>query len=88
MHGGVVPWWLQGSSETYIVALRARSPAAASATTSAWRPLGSVAPSPTTSPSLTTTAPTVGFGYARFASVARQLDRAGERHASASTSCR
>src|SRR5829696_1389368 len=48
-----------------MVAPRARSPAVASATTSPWRPSGSVAPSPTISPSATTTAPTVGFGYAR-----------------------
>ena len=38
MHGGVVPWWLQGSIVTYTVAPRARSPAAARATASPCRP--------------------------------------------------
>src|SRR5512132_4214653 len=42
---------------------RARSPAALSATTSAWgSPYRTWYPSPTTSPSRTTTAPTIGFG--------------------------
>ena len=64
VHGGVRPWWQQGSSETYIVApLRSVSPASAIAATSACGP-PSIAcqPSPTTSPSLTTTAPTSGLG--------------------------
>ena len=61
-HGGVVPWWVHGSIVTKRVAPRASSPAASSATISPWRPLSSVAPSPTTSPSATITAPTVGFG--------------------------
>ena len=53
----------QGSSVTYTVAPRARSPASARATTSACGPpLRSCQPSPTISPSLTMTAPTTGLG--------------------------
>src|SRR6185312_6156655 len=63
--GGLDPQCAHGSSETYSVAPRARSPATASATASPCRPPGSVTPSATTWPSATTTAPTVGFGYAR-----------------------
>src|SRR5690606_35345021 len=66
VHGGVRPWWLHGSSVTYSVAPRARSPAASSATTSACGPPYSAChPSPTTSSSCTTTAPTIGFGRVR-----------------------
>src|SRR3990170_5717245 len=61
--GGVRPWCGQGSSVTYIVAPRARSPACRRATTSACGPGGGwVAPSPTISPPATMTAPTVGLG--------------------------
>ena len=60
--GGVVPWWAHGSIVTKSVAPRASSPAASSATISPCRPVSSVAPSPTTWPSATITAPTVGFG--------------------------
>mmetsp|Transcript_31883 Transcript_31883/g.92342 ORF Transcript_31883/g.92342 Transcript_31883/m.92342 type:complete len:206 (+) Transcript_31883:375-992(+) len=35
-HGGVLPWWLHGSSDTYAVDPLARSPACLSANTSAW----------------------------------------------------
>ena len=65
-HGGVRPWCAHGSSVTKSVPPRVRSPASSSATISAWRPpTGSVTPSPTSSPSAeTTTAPTVGLGYA------------------------
>src|SRR4051794_4947389 len=38
VHGGVLPWWQHGSSETYSVAPRAASPAARSALTSACGP--------------------------------------------------
>ncbi len=69
-HGGVVPQCAQGSIVANSVAPRARSPAASSATISACRPPVSVAPSPTTTPSRTTTAPIVGFGYARPAASA------------------
>ena len=61
--GGVLPWWLQGSSVTYMVAPRAASPAPPSATTSAWSPPAlECQPSLTTAPSRATTAPTRGFG--------------------------
>src|SRR3954447_1293104 len=64
VHGGVDPWCVHGSSEMYIVDRRARSPASRSAFTSACGvPRRSCQPSPTTSPSRTTTAPTSGFGY-------------------------
>ena len=36
LHGGVRPWWQQGSSVTTSVPPRARSPAWARAPTSAW----------------------------------------------------
>ena len=39
-HGGVRPWWAHGSSVTYAVAPRARSPASRSAATSACAPAG------------------------------------------------
>ena len=59
-HGGVRPKWLHGSSVTYSVAPRARSPAAASATTSACEPPNfACQPSPTTAPALTITEPTI-----------------------------
>ena len=63
VHGGVRPWWQHGSSETYIVA-PAVSPAASSSaiTLGVASPGGCVMPSPITRPSLTTTAPTIGFG--------------------------
>ena len=85
MHGGVVPWWRTARSSRR-ASRRARArPPPSSATTSACRPPASVVPSPTTSPSRTTTAPTVGFGYARSRPRARELDRARKRHASACT---
>jgi hypothetical protein len=63
VHGGVRPWWAQGSSVTTAVAPRAEGPAARSATTSACAPpAGSVAPAPTTSPSRSSTHPTAGLG--------------------------
>ena len=63
VQGGVRPWWEQGSRVTYTVAPRARAPASASASTSAWLPPGGwVWPAPTIAPSRTTTAPTAGFG--------------------------
>ena len=62
-HGGVLPWWLHGSSVTKRVAARARVPAMANAATSACGPPKRWwAPSPTTTPSRTMTAPTRGFG--------------------------
>src|ERR671918_7495 len=63
VQGGVRPWWAHGSSETYIVAPKGSSSQAASAMRSAcaW-PGGCVVPSPITRPSLTITAPTIGFG--------------------------
>src|SRR3989441_3742106 len=66
VHGGVWPWWAQGSRVTMSVAPRAASPARASAFTSAWGPpYSSWKPSPTTAPSRRTTAPTKGFGATR-----------------------
>ena len=89
-HGGVRPWCAQGSMVTKSVAPRARSPAASRATISACRPpAGSVTPSPTTVPSAaTTTAPTVGFGYAVPARRRGELERALEAHAAAAASRR
>ena len=55
MHGGVRPWWQQGSSETYIVAPAGSSVQAASASRSACGSPGALwKPSPIASPSLTT----------------------------------
>ena len=63
VHGGVRPWWQQGSSETYRVAPEGSSSQAASAIRSACAsPGGCVVPSPITLPALTITAPTMGFG--------------------------
>ena len=63
VHGGVRPWWQQGSSDRYSVAPAVLPAAASSAMTSACAsPGGWVMPSPITRPSLTTTAPTIGFG--------------------------
>ena len=64
VHGGVRPVWQHGSSDTYIVAPRACSAVhAPSAARSACGPPSSAwNPSATTSPSLTITAPTSGFG--------------------------
>src|SRR6056297_1683619 len=73
VHGGVRPWWAQGSRVTTAVAPWAAAPAAARATTSPCRPGGgSVTPSPTTRPSASTMQPTAGLGltcgWARAAS--------------------
>ena len=69
VQGGWRPWWAQGSSVTYIVAPAGSSPRArqsSSAARSACRPPSSAwKPSPITSPSRTTTAPTSGFGLTR-----------------------
>src|SRR5918999_985123 len=66
VHGGCFPWWAHGSRVTTMVAPRARSPAPASATASACRsPNSGCHPSPTSSPFLSTTAPTNGFGWTR-----------------------
>src|SRR4051794_39853381 len=67
VHGGWRPWWQHGSSETYSVApRRSASPHAAIALTSAWAPpYSSCQPSPSTSPSRATTAPTTGLGLTR-----------------------
>ncbi len=63
VHGGVRPWWQQGSSEMYMVAPAVLPAAASRAITSAWlSPGGWVTPSPITRSSLTTTAPTIGLG--------------------------
>ena len=63
VQGGVRPWWQHGSSEMYIVAPAVWPAASSSAITSAWlSPGGCVIPSPSTRPSFTTTAPTIGFG--------------------------
>ncbi len=67
VHGPVRPSWQQGSSVVKSVAPLACSPASANATTSAWAPPGGlVAPTPTTRPSATTTAPTQGLGELRY----------------------
>ncbi len=67
VHGGVRPWCEHGSSVQTSVAPRAASPAASSATISAWRPPGgSVAPVAIRAPSGdNSTAPTHGFGEVR-----------------------
>ena len=63
VQGPVRPVWLHGSSVTYSVAPRAASPAAASATISAWaRPGSWVAPSNMLAVGVRTTAPTHGLG--------------------------
>ena len=63
MHGGVRPSWQHGSSDTYRVAPAVFPAAASSAMASACcSPGGWVMPSPITRSSLTTTAPTIGFG--------------------------
>src|SRR3989344_9526264 len=65
-HGGVLPQWLQGSRFTYRVAPLACTPAAASASTSAWTdPALLWYARPTTRPRFTTTAPTIGLGNVR-----------------------
>ena len=62
-HGGCLPWWQHGSSVTYIVAPRGGAVQFASALRSAWAwPQRSCQPWPMIWPSLTTTAPTMGFG--------------------------
>ncbi len=62
-HGGVRPWWLQGSRETYTVAPSTDSFAAASARASACgSPARSCQPSAITRPSFTITQPTLGLG--------------------------
>ena len=67
LQGGVRPQWQQGSSVTYAVAPFACSPAARKAITSACAcPTGCVQPSPTTTPSRTSTQPTIGFGVAKL----------------------
>ena len=65
VQGGVRPVWQQGSSDTYSVApARSASPHASIALTSACAPPYSMwNPSPSTSPSRTTTAPTTGLGF-------------------------
>ena len=64
-HGAVLPWCRQGSRDTTSVAPWA-SPQAASAATSACGPPNSACqPSPITSPSRISTAPTIGFGATR-----------------------
>ena len=64
--GGVRPQWGHGSSVTKRSAPLAAAPACRSATISACAcPGGCVAPSPTTRPSFTSTAPTGGFGSVR-----------------------
>src|SRR4051812_27407126 len=67
VHGGVWPWWQQGSSETYSVApRRSASPHASSAARSACAaPYAACQPSPSVSPSRQTTAPTSGLGLVR-----------------------
>ncbi len=64
VHGGVLPSWQHGSSDTYSVApLRSATPQASIALTSACTPPNcSCQPSPNTSPSRATTAPTTGLG--------------------------
>ena len=65
---GSCPWWQHGSSETYIVAPRGVGVAAGGAAPRARRAARRSAawkPSPSTSPSRTTTAPTIGFGDVR-----------------------
>ena len=64
VHGGVLPSWQHGSSDTYSVApLRSATPHASIALTSACTPPNcSCQPSPSTSPSRATTAPTTGLG--------------------------
>ncbi len=67
-HGGVMPWCEHGSSVTYMVAPRARSPACAMAMVSACgRPPGAVQARAMTSPvrSSAMTAPTEGLGAVR-----------------------
>ncbi len=62
-HGGVRPWWPQGSRFTYAVAPSARVPALSSAITSACgAPAFSCHPSPTIVSSFARTQPTRGFG--------------------------
>ena len=80
VHGPVRPVWWHGSRVTTRVPPRARSPAAARATTSACGPPGGeVAPSPTLRPSASsTTAPTGGLGLVlpstiRDSSTARRI---------------
>ena len=66
VQGGVLPKWLQGSSDTYISAPAQALPAAARASISAWQePQGPVPPVAMTAPSFTMTAPTGGFGEVR-----------------------
>ena len=67
VHGGVLPWWSQGSSVTYAVAPRARSPACCSATTSACGPPGTVRSRPRrrSRRRATMTQPTAGQGAVR-----------------------
>jgi hypothetical protein len=63
VHGGVRPSWQQGSSDTYMVAPAGSREQDASAMRSACgSPAAAWKPSPITSPSLTITAPTSGFG--------------------------
>ena len=66
-HGGVFPWWLQGSRVTYTVAPRAAPLACTSASVSAWgEPAFSCQPSPTTSSRCVITHPTRGLGVAVY----------------------
>src|SRR4051794_33290625 len=87
VHGGVLPSWSHGSSVVYAVAPRARSPAAASAATSACGPTGKapVAPRPTITPSRAITHPTEGHG-GRAAGVATAASMAAAIRTSSSVS--
>ena len=63
VQAGVRPSWQHGSSETYMVAPAVSWRQEASAMRSAWgSPARAWKPSPITSPSRTTTAPTSGLG--------------------------
>ena len=89
LHGGVRPWWSQGSSVTYTVAPWAAAPACFRATTSAWSLPGPAwKPSATMRPPATMTQPTCGLGAVRpRAAAASSRARAMNFSSDAAASC-
>src|SRR5689334_4367019 len=87
--GAVRPVWAQGSRVTTAVPPRARTPAAARATTSAWGPPAAcVAPSPVSAPVASRiTAPTAGLGLVRPRTVSASASARCMAARSASLTC-
>ena len=79
MQGGVLPWWQQGSSDTYRVASADLGPAAARiASTSAWADQRAVKALPQHAVEVREHRPDERIGAHLAAAVLGELDRAGE----------